>query len=911
MMMRRWAQLNERDRDVFRVVNVALSGRLAERATLDWALSLKRSDTAKRLALLDLIDSPDGKMLADPWRSAWRLIEESWEHNVTADPSIEVYHVERRLQSGDRSGALVEEIVRLVEPVLTVKPLSTLRLYGQKIPRRPKRVAELMSTSLNSGEVIDPNTLELSKIGDTRFLVSLAGALQRTVDHGVDIARRIGWDGKRRSWILGQLHRVYYVSSTERAGYEDEPDRFHHGLAPSVKLLFSVVARLADVDVAACQEFARRWRSTECLVHQRLWAAVARDQRIATAEEVGNFLLSLNAEAFWNLNGFPEIAELRAKRFAELNSSDQAAITALIRKRPPRTQWPKRADTQKVEDARFYWAVRELRRIELAGASLPTADKTWLDSTIGRFPELVQMSRVDGGFLVAARAVWVQPAPDNRFDSLTGEQRLSALESALSSARTWDENPSEGASDWMRQFTSLMQVLGDLESSENAGSTYPRVWECFAYSHASSRQQSNTAIRQLPSEVARVLALFEKLTVETVTRAIEPITQWLSIWHEEVVTTPGYQIIWHRLWPIAVETTNAQQPAAEPVDLNTVARASDDSEPMDLDTLNTPVGNLVGIFIDACPPYDPDNSPFKNGSVLLAMRNEMMNTQGRTKVIVRHRLIGNLPYFLAIDSEWTKEHLIKPLMLNTSETLALWRAVGRNRQFTDVLRIIGNEMAERAVKQGLGRETRQSLVFSLILECLWALQEGRDPAVPYPRVQQMIRAVDDEVRAHAANTVQRFVAEAPSNSRARVPALTPEDVFRGSVVRLLKDVWPQERSLATAGVSRAFADLPAAARDSFADAVNAIDRFLVPFDCWSMLEYGLYGEEDGRSKLSDIDNEDKAAALLQLLDRTIGESDGAVVPYDLSTALDQIQRVAPLQVNALAFRRLAAVARRA
>jgi hypothetical protein len=455
-----------------------------------------------------------------------------------------------------------------------------------------------------------------------------------------------------------------------------------------------------------------------------------------------------------------------------------------------------------------------------------------------------------------------------------------------------------------------MQVLGDLESSDNAGSTYPRVWECFAYSHASSHQQSNTATRQLPSEAARVLALLGKLTVETVTRTIEPVTQWLSVWHEEVVTTPGYQVIWHRLWPIAVETTNAQQPAAEPVDLNTVARASDDSEPMDLDTLNTPAGNLVGIFINACPPYVPGNSPFKNDSVLLDMRDEMMNTQGRTKVIVRHRLIESLPYFLAVDSEWTKEHLIKPLMLNTSETLALWRAVGRNRQFTDVLRIIGNEMAERAVKQGLGRETRQSLVFSLILECLWALQEGREPAVPYPRVQQMIRALDDEVRAHAANTIQRFVAEAPSNSGGRVP-LTPEDVFRGSVVRFLRDVWPQERSLATAGVSRAFADLPAASRGAFTDAVEAINRFLVPFDCWSMLEYGLYGEEDGRSKLSDIDTEEKAAALLQLLDRTIGESDGAVAPYDLATALDQIQKVAPPLVSAPAFRRLAALARRA
>ncbi len=88
----------------------------------------------------------------------------------------------------------------------------------------------------------------------------------------------------------------------------------------------------------------------------------------------------------------------------------------------------------------------------------------------------------------------------------------------------------------------------------------------------------------------------------------------------------------------------------------------------------------------------------------------------------------------------------------------------------------------------------------------------------------------------------------------------------------LERVWPQERSLATPGVARAFADLPATCGEAFAEAVDAIERFLVPFDCWSMSDYGLFGEEEGNgeAKLSQINDQQKAEAFLRLLDRTIG-----------------------------------------
>jgi hypothetical protein len=142
------------------------------------------------------------------------------------------------------------------------------------------------------------------------------------------------------------------------------------------------------------------------------------------------------------------------------------------------------------------------------------------------------------------------------------------------------------------------------------------------------------------------------------------------------------------------------------------------------------------------------------------------------------------------------------------------------------------------------------------------------------------------------------------------PAASPEELFRQAAGPFLDRVWPQERSLATPGISRALADLPASCGEAFPEAVNAIERFLVPFDCWSMLDYGLFGETDGRAKLTNINTSDKAEAFLRLLDRTIGTTETAVIPHDLSDALSQIRQAAPDLESTFPFRRLATAARR-
>jgi hypothetical protein len=77
-----------------------------------------------------------------------------------------------------------------------------------------------------------------------------------------------------------------------------------------------------------------------------------------------------------------------------------------------------------------------------------------------------------------------------------------------------------------------------------------------------------------------------------------------------------------------------------------------------------------------------------------------------------------------------------------------------------------------------------------------------------------------------------------------------------------------------------------------------------------MLEYGLFDvDQDGRPRLAMIDEEDKAKALLNLLDLTVAD-EGSVVPDHLTDALDQICKVWRLADKQPAYRRLSALARR-
>lgn len=902
-----WLNLNEVDRAAFHTAIAFLDGRLEERATFDWALSLNTNETVKRLALLELITNAFRTQLKEPWKSAWYLIEESWDAPPINDSATRtIYDAQRRLKNGDTSGSLINLIVELVSPRLLVQPFSDIYLRYHDLPKKPKKAEDLFTVELTSGEPIDPNILGLDNLTDQHFLYSLAQAIDAAVDKGINIAKRIGRNNQHSLRHMGTLYRVYYVPAS---GNDDDPDRHNEGISPSVKLLHLVVTLLGNIDISGAIEFTRRWKMKNTPIHLRLWAALSQNPKITPINEVSDTLLTLDDEQFWEIQYYPEIAELRAKRFIELEVHDQSTLLTRIKKLPPKKQWPRGVDANLVAKDLLYFAIREMRRIEIAGMTLPKRDKTWLENKIIDFPELKETSKLDEGFSAPPKTTLVPHNPDNKYDRLSGEARLKSIETALSSTRSgWDDDPAARATNWIRQEGNPVKILTDFESIDDGGTSFPKTWNrfCWAHSEASGqvveKEKSNKS-----EECERTLLLLSKLPTITVTLAIEGISSWLSGWQDLIIDSPNILKVWTKLWPIAVETTNKQQPEEEEVNLNTVIQSNDNNS-LNFDTLNTPTGNLVGIFLISCPNGQENKYIFEDKRNARVMRDMIMNATGRSALIAKHRMIEFLSYFLLADPIWTQNILIAPLIDNSAEALILWRAIARNTQFKDTLEIIGNPMVERAVDLRLDRKVRRSLVFSLVIECLHSFRERRDPVVPHARLQQMIRSLEDEIRAYAASAIKRFIIDLskPNNEKNE----TPEQLFQSTATPFLQIVWPQEHSLATPGVSRELVKIPAIAHEKFTEAVSVIKPFLVPFECWSMSDYGLHGEIDGKPKLDRINNIEKASAFLQLLDLTIGTADGSVIPHDLPDALDQILNVSPKLRKNKIYRRLATLARK-
>jgi len=908
MMLTRLS-LNKREHAIFRAVEAFLSGRLEERASVDWALKLKPDDSAKRSALLFLINK-DGLTIREPWRTAWYLIDEWLTNPEGQDYDLAHAFIHKRLKAGDRSGSIVTAIAKSVEPRLHLVPFSALDRQYQKLSRDPKKVEELFSIRLKTGKMIDGSLLdEISKVQENSFFLSLANSLDAGVTKGFDIARFLGWLGHFQSWRLGQLDRVYYLFSSERNRVY-EPDQFHEGITPSVKLLHRVLEKLADIDCSFVIEFTRRWKYAVTPVHLRLWAALSRDSRITPSREVAEWLLGLKDTFFWEIDEYPEIAELRARRFSEFSADEQVQLVSRIQKLPPRTQWPKKADVEQVKKRRFYASVSELRRIEVAGGTLPKKGKAWLDKHIIEFPDLQKMMRIDHDFQQGGRVIHRGSNPDKRFDFLLGLNRLKTLEEALSAPyQGWHNTPSECASDWIYAQTNPLKILDDFESLPDGGAAFTKVWEDFGWAHSPLNGDDEVVVNGNLLQCHRVLLLLVKLPQSTLHKSVEGMTSWLSRWAKLAVGVPGCLSFCIRLWPLAVTATNIERPASENVLFLTESESDEkrsEHKPeawnQPPDTLNNPAGKLIDVFLAACPNLEKNPKLFNGESELRTLRDLIVNSAGRGGLVARLRMIEALSYFQNADYCWTNEYLINPLNADSQEAIYLWRAVAQQTRFWSVIQIIGTSMMERVADMRIDRNSRQSFIFSLVCESLHAFLENRSPAV---RIQQMLRSLDDEDRAYAAGVIQNFVSDVSRGRGGGGIGCSSDQIFRSAAIPFLKEVWPQERSLATKGVSRALANLPATVKQAFVDAVNAIERFLVPFDCWSLSDYGLF-----ESDISIIDSEENAEACLRLFDRTIGTNENAVVPFDLSDALDHIRKISPKLAKESIFRRLETLSRR-
>ena len=904
--------LDQGERNRVNTAKAYLENRLLERATVDWALRLEPAQRVERFAIMELLDGHSAPTMKESYATTWRLIQESWSYRSSEKShTLTAHEIRRRVLAGERSGVLIEEIADLVAPRLEVKALESRPWLPIKRPRSPKGFQDLLAASLISislRSVFGNHQVDmgLAEISDVPFLVSLASALMARVDHGLYIAHRIY--GEKKNWApSGIPYRVFF---DYRGDGKKDPDSFSRGLAPSVKFLHMTVARIAEIDASAALPFMWHWRHSFSDVYRRLWAVLARDARMVPAKDVGVFLLALDEAEFWNLTLFPEFAELRALRYSELNEETRQSVARRLQQGPSRDLWSRKLKAREVKDYQRNFIAREFRRIEIAGGELPTELQEWVDAATGKFPYLLNMT-IDYGFRGRSGQSGQPPSSGSsgRYDDLVGERRLRALgEDLASNRRSWHDDRCEQANVWLQKAEHALQVIGDFEAAAGVTAEFPHVWESFGRYHRPPQPQGKE-LRDAQAEADRVLRLMSELSEWELVSAIGGISNWLQTWENYVIRSDLGAVVWQRVWPVSVEATNRVEAAAGEMEFDSFFEPDAEEEtPADVDTLNSPVGRLVSVLLRALLSQVKDQEGFADGHLLKQMQDQVMTAPRHSGLIARYLFVEELPTLLQTDPEWTKQNLVDVLSANNDQAILLWRAVAMKLVDTKTLKIIGDEAVNKLLDGRLGEPARESLARSLTVEGLNAFRDTRAMAMSDIKLSQMLRQADDEIRVHTARTIRIFQED---RSKSTEHGHSAGDFFLSSVKPFLEQVWPQERSLGSSAVSRELSALPTFSGDAFADAVDAIDRFLTPFDCWSMFDYGFDDDLGSTIKLSNVVvDEKKAQAFLHLLDLTIGESENATFPYDLSAALGQIEMIAPKLRSDPAFRRLSTAARR-
>lgn len=877
--------LTDTERRINQTTRAFASGRLEDSAILEWAIELKSDQIAEREALRDLFDYQP-RPIRDPYSLAWKCVFEHWER-PHAETHHEKYEIRRQLKGGGSPREMIRLIVDAVRPWLQIDTSKRLRaLSGEAQPARPRHLKHLIYASISSGSRLIPADIGLQHIEDRNFLFELATSLNATLLAGLNLGHMIGSISHNMDVTNWQVHRAYFVPPEQYADGGGEPDRHSEGFAPSTKLMFAVMERLSSLDRQAARRIIDSWDREGWTLYRRLWAAAARDPMLVDNEEVVAFLIGLADREFWWASAYPEFAELRALRWETLPADDQNRIEQRILKGEPAKLVPRRIEKSDRAGYKDHHIFVELRRIQAAGGNLTDRGQRWLDDFAARSGNLPAIE-LTHGFNQGVRLIQRERTVDKTFKTIPTTKLLDELANSLADTG-WDDR-SQNASEFIAENAS---VVLDLLTKADA-TVAAKVWQALGYACRPGDLNAtlDKATQEDKDKTEIAISICGSIVDERETvllKAIDGLASFMTSWDRLLKNSEEFKNALLRLWPLAVEKTNS----------NKVDRSEYKQE-----AYNSPVGQLALAFVETCPTVPKGDDRLFEG-LWPQMLQEISGTTGTARIYTQYVLITQLAYFIAAAEQWSKDFLLKPLInaLGSQETTVLWEAFSmthlpQKEAFVE----LAPSLIAATLSDHLSSEVRGDLSERVIWSMLTDRAQKEDPAVSIDLIQQMLRLGTDEVRTEAVRAFSQYLASDDDLSEEK----------RFEIVKsVFLDVWPKELTLSSKAVSERLARLPAEASSCYVEATQMVLPYLTPFDCWSLYDFGVIDLDEDQEKFKIINDPNKAAAFLAVLDRSVAGDDGAIVPSGLEEALSHIRKIAPKLEKHTQYQRLLTLSRR-
>jgi hypothetical protein len=869
-----------------------LLNREMEKEAFTWALSEPNQSSIKRLVISDYFENPYHftHEIDKIYQVAWELLIESWNaeeiywSNIN-DPFILVERIKR--------GKLSLSTIRAFNSCFCPRILFT-NSDSSKLKKRKKvrTISDLILPNLEGIDISGLNDLipVINEVKDITFLETLYRTLSYTLERVFYITEAFGWNKDTAIMLRGGVKSVAFRE-------DHDPDRHSKGFASVVKLLHAIVGRIGVLDRSKAQQYMRQLKSEKDALSIRLWASFAVLSDWVSSFEIGEFLIETDSKFFWEYYYYPEIAELRSIKFSSLELLHKKEIWRRIRTLPPKSLWRRKTDPEAMNRYRYQLAFQESRRIEKEGNEFPLVQARWIEKTKLKFPQSLESIGCPDLYKADVTVNLVTQESDEKLVGIKGIDRLVKIEKALK-----EEVFPVGAIAWIRQKGNELCLLDDMITHPEFFKEFPRVWIEFCYFHDPEESYNNHPERNRIDDFNFIFSALQETPGKIKRDGLKAFCQWIGRWKEFFKLDEDSILLWSELLDIsesaAVEETRDELSQSQKLHVS--------FKLIDLDNKNhySPIGQLVDVFIQQIMNYDNTPNPFQTNHKLYEMRERLMRCEQPARDIVLYRLAEILSHLLQADNNWTNDTLVNPLTKDYPNSRPLWTALSHKIIRSDTLKYLRDSILEPCKDESIDRNSQHMLLLSVVLEILNAYRNGREPFVNEVKFKQLFYNLDDEARSSIAEIFPRYLKDM-SETNVSDPEFSRETLFRKAITPFIKAVWPKEPFLVTPSIAQAFARLPAATRTAFSEAVELIERYIIPFECYSLYSFGMNYSNDNKLKMLKeiIDSSKAAESFLTLLDKSIAYIDSPIRPVELSEILGHIREIdSDLEYNPIYMR---------
>jgi SIR2-like domain len=520
-----------------------------------------------------------------------------------------------------------------------------------------------------------------------------------------------------------------------------------------------------------------------------------------------------------------------------LNKTQQKKIFRLVAKGPPRSRF--REDTtdddfQAILDEYRWLALTKLRE---GGVDLPENATALLNQLEEEHDWQVTPDHKEEFF------AWTGEATYGPSFAVFSPNKLAAI--AVADLTELLANESEHRNELLDAFSAVGEtraslVLGALRRLASAGGWRIDAWE--ATFSALRKERSR-------SQAARVYVLVSRLLLVMPADKRQGLSGSIAEWLSRIEEPSGelddaFVFLWTEAW-----NQSEERPAPEME--GAVTRA-----------INHPAGDLAQAAVKLLARMTPTQ---KTGipEGIRGVFDVMVKGQDDAHTMARIILVWKLGYLYSIDPQWVEEHLINRMDWKApAEAANLWSAFFQSpRLYPELFQVL----------------KRNYLATFANIKYLDSDHKRRVLAETLPGVAMKIPdALDQRESRTAIQYLSPTGLEAVAFSCEQMLNAAGEDattLWREQIGPWIKNVWPNVRSAATEGTSKALAHMILATGAAFSGAVEIVAPLLVPSTS-SQLLFKI-GE--------DLKNEPNLAtehpqALLKLIAKTTAES---ALPYEM------------------------------